>query len=66
MRQAPPLAQWRRSSYSNGTGGECVEAAFIGDDTAVRDSKQPLQGQFRVSAETWAHFVRSVRAHELG
>ncbi|MGQ4351702.1 DUF397 domain-containing protein [Streptomyces drozdowiczii] len=66
MRQATTLPQWRRSSYSNGTGGECVEAAFIGDGTAVRDSKQPLQAQFRVSAETWACFVRSVRAHELG
>ncbi|WP_329025565.1 DUF397 domain-containing protein [Streptomyces sp. NBC_01423] len=66
MRQATPLPQWRTSSSSNGTGGECVEAAFIGDCTAVRDSKQPEQGQLRVGAQTWSRFVSSVRAHRLG
>lgn len=66
MRQSPTVPQWHRSSYSNGTGGECVEAAFIGGGAAVRDSKQPLQGQFRVDAETWTYFVRSVRRRELG
>ncbi|WP_405897912.1 DUF397 domain-containing protein [Streptomyces sp. NBC_00727] len=65
MRQAPALPQWRRSSYSNGTGGECVEAAFIGDGAAVRDSKQPEQGQFRVRAAAWGDFVRSVRGGTL-
>ncbi|MEU2181919.1 DUF397 domain-containing protein [Streptomyces thermolilacinus] len=35
-------ARWRKSSYSNGTGGECLEVA---DDfpgvLPVRDSKRP-------------------------
>ncbi|SED59023.1 protein of unknown function [Streptomyces sp. 2131.1] len=66
MNAEVPEPAWFTSSYSGGNETECVEAAFIGDGTAVRDSKQPLQGQFRVSAETWAYFVRSVRAHELG
>lgn len=31
---------WRKSSYSNGNGGTCVELAHLGDG-AVRDSKNP-------------------------
>ncbi|MEU2022998.1 DUF397 domain-containing protein [Streptomyces sp. NPDC016469] len=57
--------QWFKSSYSGGSGTECVEAAFLGGGAAVRDSKQPLKGQFRVDAEAWARFVRSVRRREL-
>lgn len=30
--------RWRKSSYSGGNGGECVELAYVG---AVRDSKNP-------------------------
>ncbi|WP_405897913.1 DUF397 domain-containing protein [Streptomyces sp. NBC_00727] len=58
--------RWFRSSYSGGSGTECVEAAFVGEGAAVRDSKRPLQGQIRVNARAWAQFVRSARARELG
>jgi hypothetical protein len=38
-------ATWRKSSYSNGTGGSCVEVAVLTaedeHDIAVRDSKDP-------------------------
>ncbi|MFE6761967.1 DUF397 domain-containing protein [Streptomyces sp. NPDC057689] len=57
--------QWFKSSYSGGSGTECVEAAFIGDGTAVRDSKRPGDGQFRVGAAAWNGFVSSVRQDEL-
>jgi len=32
---------WRKSSYSGGGGGECVEVAFPPARVAVRDSKNP-------------------------
>lgn len=32
---------WRKSSYSGGNGGECVELANVGHSTGVRDSKNP-------------------------
>jgi Domain of unknown function (DUF397) len=32
-------AQWRKSSYSNGNGGNCVEVE--GAQRGVRDSKNP-------------------------
>jgi Domain of unknown function (DUF397) len=45
---APDLSRvaWRKSSYSNSSGGSCVEVAeFVGTpgehDIAVRDSKDP-------------------------
>jgi hypothetical protein len=34
-------AIWRKSSYSGGNGGECVELAFTKHATGVRDSKNP-------------------------
>jgi Domain of unknown function (DUF397) len=34
-----PSDKWRKSSYSNGEGGECVEVRGTLD--AVRDSKNP-------------------------
>ncbi|WP_339156638.1 DUF397 domain-containing protein [Actinomadura luteofluorescens] len=30
---------WRKSSYSGGTGGECVELAVVSGRVLVRDSK---------------------------
>lgn len=32
-------ARWRKSSYSGGEGGNCVEVSH--DLTAIRDSKNP-------------------------
>ncbi|MER7465447.1 DUF397 domain-containing protein [Streptomyces sp. NPDC097981] len=32
---------WRKSSYSNRTGGECLEVAQAAECIAVRDSKPP-------------------------
>ncbi|MGW7544485.1 DUF397 domain-containing protein [Streptomyces sp. NPDC054770] len=38
-------AVWRKSSYSNGSGGECVEVAVdIPDATPIRESKQVGDG----------------------
>jgi hypothetical protein len=34
----PTMMRWRKSSYSSGQGGACVELAHAG---AVRDSKNP-------------------------
>ncbi|MFE2125932.1 DUF397 domain-containing protein [Streptomyces amritsarensis] len=56
-------ATWRRSSYSNGTGGECVEVADgVAGLVPVRDSKRPDGGVVVVSAAAWVPFVASLRA----
>ena len=33
--------RWRKSSHSNGLGGECVELAALPGQVLVRDSKDP-------------------------
>ena len=51
-------AVWRKSSYSNATGGECVE---VRDDlpgvVPVRDSKVPDGSALLIPASAWASFV---------
>ncbi|MDG4859313.1 DUF397 domain-containing protein [Streptomyces sp. T-3] len=63
--------QWRKSSYSGGSGTECVEVAAssaFGDRTArvaVRDSKNPLGSRLSFDDKTWAGFVHALRKHDL-
>ncbi|WP_328829592.1 MULTISPECIES: DUF397 domain-containing protein [unclassified Streptomyces] len=51
-------ARWRKSSYSNGTGGDCVE---VHDDlpgvVPVRDSKVSDGPALLIAASAWASFV---------
>ncbi|MFE7429185.1 DUF397 domain-containing protein [Streptomyces sp. NPDC057545] len=64
MTHPPELsnAHWRRSSYSNSNGGECVE---ISDDfpgvVPVRDSKNPAGPALVVQAAAWGAFVSSLK-----
>lgn len=36
--------QWRKSSRSTDTGGECVELAALPEGVGIRDSKNPKGG----------------------
>ncbi|MFF8912117.1 DUF397 domain-containing protein [Streptomyces sp. NPDC015032] len=59
----PPItARWRKSSYSNGAGGECIEVANLHSTVGVRDSKQPHGPHIAVRHSAWALFVTSLRA----
>ncbi|MFV0128799.1 DUF397 domain-containing protein [Streptomyces sp. HMX112] len=55
--------RWRKSSYSSGGGGECVEVA---DDlpgiVPVRDSKAPHGPAVIVPAHAWTPFVNALKA----
>jgi hypothetical protein len=53
-------AQWRKSSHSGG-GNDCVEVAFVGDGTAVRDSKDPQGGTLGLPASGWRGLLAAVR-----
>ncbi|MEU9799473.1 DUF397 domain-containing protein [Streptomyces sp. NPDC051000] len=50
-------AAWRKSSYSGGTGGDCVEVASRPCLVAVRDSKVPDGPVFTVGRAAFAAFV---------
>jgi hypothetical protein len=57
---------WRKSSYSNQEGGNCVEVAdhFPGV-IPVRDSKDPHGPALVFTADAWADFVDAVRAGQF-
>ncbi|MFE2180388.1 DUF397 domain-containing protein [Streptomyces sp. NPDC059455] len=57
-------AQWARSSYSDGSGGQCVEFSRTFAQThgviPVRDSKNPHDPGLIVSAAGWSSFILSL------
>lgn len=55
-------AVWRKSSYSNGTGGQCVEVArVLPCSVAVRDSKNRAQGVLPFPPSAWRVFLEEIR-----
>jgi hypothetical protein len=57
------LAHWRKSSYSNADGGDCVEVApGIPHVVPVRDSKNPEGPALLIPAASWTAFVATVKA----
>ncbi|MFE9631807.1 DUF397 domain-containing protein [Streptomyces sp. NPDC006463] len=59
----PGAARWRKSSHSDGTGGDCVEVAdgLVGI-VPVGDSKRPHEPAVIVTAGAWVPFVRALKA----
>ncbi|MEE1743235.1 MULTISPECIES: DUF397 domain-containing protein [unclassified Streptomyces] len=56
-------ATWRKSSHSNGDGGNCLEVADSHEDLVpVRDSKCPEGPVLVLPASAWTPFVESVKA----
>jgi hypothetical protein len=53
--------QWRKSSYSTGNGGECIEAGHTPGTILVRDTKDNGTGPvLRVTLADWANFTRRI------
>nr|WP_121162669.1 DUF397 domain-containing protein [Micromonospora pisi] len=52
------LPRWRKSSRSNGQGGNCVEVADnLADRVLVRDTKNRDGGTLTFAPEAWRAFV---------
>ncbi|MGC4997841.1 DUF397 domain-containing protein [Streptomyces sp. DT195] len=59
---APAPAIWRKSTYSGGSAGDCLEV----NDThpthiPVRDSKAPHGPKLAFRAEAWSAFVENLK-----
>ncbi|NEC29717.1 DUF397 domain-containing protein [Streptomyces sp. SID8111] len=54
---------WFTSTYSGGSGTECVEAAWIPTGMLIRDSKRSTSPQLELSSTAWAHFIAHVGQH---
>jgi hypothetical protein len=55
------IGSWRKSSYSGGNGGECVEVGDGQNVIAVRDTKDRTGPQLRFSANEWRRFAKQVK-----
>jgi hypothetical protein len=53
-------AAWRKSTYSGGNGGECVEVAST-DSVMVRDTADREGATLSFSEPAWQEFLGSVR-----
>jgi hypothetical protein len=53
-------ATWRKSSYSSGQGGQCVEVTDA-DGVAVRDTTDRQGPMLTFSAGAWKRFTASLR-----
>jgi uncharacterized protein DUF397 len=53
---------WRKSSFSSGNGGNCLEAGNAGPAVAVRDTKQNGEGPvLAFGPATWAAFTANLK-----
>ncbi|MFC4051207.1 DUF397 domain-containing protein [Actinomadura syzygii] len=57
--------QWRKSSRSGDTGGQCVEVAGLAAGIGVRDSKDPDGPKLFFASAEWRAFARRVRSGGL-
>jgi Domain of unknown function (DUF397) len=57
-------AAWRKSSYSGGNGGGCVEVAPAENDIVVRDSKDPGGPHLQFSADDWRAFLADITSEK--
>ncbi|MGW7408367.1 DUF397 domain-containing protein [Streptomyces sp. NPDC054833] len=62
----PDAYQWFKSSYSGGSGTECVECAHASDCTLVGDSKRVSGPVMAVRRSTWGAFTGALGRGELG
>ncbi|MBW1601525.1 DUF397 domain-containing protein [Streptomyces sp. JJ66] len=54
--------QWRKSTYSDGSGGDCVEVAACAEGSVhVRDSKATAQGTLTFTPTAWTTFLTTRR-----
>jgi Domain of unknown function (DUF397) len=53
---------WRKSTYSEGNGGSCVETASRDGLILVRDTTDRDGGTLAFTAEGWAAFTASLQS----
>ncbi len=54
-------ATWRKSSYSGGSGGNCVEVGGVPSVIVVRDTTDPDGGTLAFTTDAWTAFTASLR-----
>jgi hypothetical protein len=66
MRHDLPADKWRKSSYSSGGSGSCVETQTTDDGRlAVGDSKDRSRGAFTFTGAGWTAFIGALKQGRL-
>jgi hypothetical protein len=55
------MGNWRKSTYSDGTGGNCVETASGDGTILVRDTANRGAGALAFTASAWQTFTRGLK-----
>lgn len=55
-------ANWRKSTYSGGNGGDCVEVSNAASMIVVRDTTDQAGAVLAVPAGAWQTLLAEVRA----
>jgi hypothetical protein len=55
------VTRWRKSSYSTGNGGNCVEIGQPRPGIAIRDSQDPKGPRLSFRSEVWETFAAKVK-----
>jgi hypothetical protein len=55
------MVNWRKSTYSDASGGQCVETASGGGAVLVRDTTDRAGVTLSVPAGAWQDFLTRVR-----
>jgi hypothetical protein len=55
------MDEWRKSSYSDANGGNCVETASGDGMILVRDTADRVGGTLEFSAEAWEAFAATLK-----
>ncbi|MBO2458734.1 DUF397 domain-containing protein [Actinomadura violacea] len=55
------MTTWRKSSYSDETGGQCVELARLSHGIGIRDSKNPEAGHLRLPRSAFAALLTDLK-----
>jgi hypothetical protein len=52
---------WRKSSYSTGNGGACIEVADLPTTIAIRDSKDPHGPQLNIPHDAFYQLTEAIK-----
>lgn len=55
------IMNWRKSTYSSGNGGECIEVADHASRVLVRDTKNRSGPALRFTPGAWRRFADRVK-----
>ena len=60
--EGPNAVTWRKSSFSGGNGGQCVEAGSLPGAVLVRDTTNRDGGTLAFSARVWKAFAATIKS----